>query len=159
MYKPTIGLLVLATALLAMLLVACGGGEEPTAPAAAGQSAATPTVEAMMEEATPTPEPTPTATPTPAPPLNVYESGQTIPDFPLRHPQCSKKRRVVSDIWWRERCHNNGKWGDRLSTVTPRTPAFPGKAVVLKTVASPPVRFGSRIPLTLRVPRPLQRPR
>ena len=30
----------------------------------------------------PTPTPLPTNTPTPAPPLNVYESGQTIPDFP-----------------------------------------------------------------------------
>ena len=29
----------------------------------------------------PTPTPLPTNTPTPAPPLNVYESGQTIPDF------------------------------------------------------------------------------
>ena len=57
-----LGLLALA-ATLAMLLVACGGEEEPTAPAAAGQSAATPTVEAMMEEATATPVPVPTAAP------------------------------------------------------------------------------------------------
>ena len=63
-----LGLLALA-AILAMLLVACGDEEEPTAPAAAGQPEATPTVEAMM--ATPTPRPTPTlaaiAAPTPTP--------------------------------------------------------------------------------------------
>ena len=58
-----LGLLALA-AILAMLLVACGDEEEPTAPAAAGQSAAPPTVEAMMEEATATPVPIPTAPPT-----------------------------------------------------------------------------------------------
>ena len=76
--------------ILAMLLVACRIEEEPTAPADAGQPAATPTVEATMEEATATPVPVPMSTPrptatprpTPAPPLNVYESGQTIPDFP-----------------------------------------------------------------------------
>ena len=42
-----------------MLLVACGDEEEPTAPTAAGQPAATPTVEAIAEEATATPRPTP----------------------------------------------------------------------------------------------------
>ena len=70
--------------ILAMLLVACRIEEEPTAPADAGQPTATPTVEVMMEEATATPVPVPMSTPrpTPAPPLNVYESGQTIPDFP-----------------------------------------------------------------------------
>ena len=52
-----LGLLALA-AILAMLLVACGSEAEPTAPAAGGQPAATPTVEAMMEEAILTPEPT-----------------------------------------------------------------------------------------------------
>ena len=67
-----LGLLALA-AILAILLAACGGEEEPAAPAAAGQSAATPTAEAMMEEATATPVPIPTATqlptatPTPLP--------------------------------------------------------------------------------------------
>ena len=61
-----LGLLALA-AILAMLLVACGDEEEPTAPAAAGQSAATNTVEAMMEEAIATPTPTPTVTPAPIP--------------------------------------------------------------------------------------------
>ena len=70
MYKPAIGLLAVATALLAMLLVACGGEEEPTAPAAAGQPEATNTAEAMMEEATATPEAlTPTTTPIPWSPL------------------------------------------------------------------------------------------
>ena len=59
-----LGLLALA-AISAMLLVACGDEEEPTAPAAAGQPAATPTVEAMMEEATATPVPIQTATPRP----------------------------------------------------------------------------------------------
>ena len=68
MHKPAIGLLVVATAFLAMLLVACEDSkEEPTAPAAAGQPKATPTVEAIMEEATATPDPTPTATPVPEP--------------------------------------------------------------------------------------------
>ena len=61
-----LGLLALA-AILAMLLAACGDEEEPTAPAAAGQLAVPPTVEAMMEEATATPDPTPTATPIPEP--------------------------------------------------------------------------------------------
>ena len=61
-----LGLLALA-AILAMLLVACSDEEDPTAPVAAGQSAATPTVETMMEEATATPVQTPEATPTPAP--------------------------------------------------------------------------------------------
>ena len=59
-----LGLLALA-AILAMLLVACGDEEEPTAPTAAGQPAAPSTVEAMMEEATATPVPIPTATPRP----------------------------------------------------------------------------------------------
>ena len=34
----------------------------------------------------PTPTPLPTNTPTPAPPLNVHESGQTIPEFPSGFP-------------------------------------------------------------------------
>ena len=51
--------------ILAMLLVACGGAEEPPSPAAAGQPEATPTVEAMMEEAPATPDPIPTSTPRP----------------------------------------------------------------------------------------------
>ena len=64
-----LGRLALA-AILAMLLVACGSEEEPTAPAAPSaapsaqrQSAATPTAEALMEEATATPVPVPTAAP------------------------------------------------------------------------------------------------
>ena len=59
-----LGLLALA-AILAMLLVACGDEEEPTAPAATGQPVAPPTVETMMEEATATPVPIQTATPRP----------------------------------------------------------------------------------------------
>ena len=65
--KGALATLALA-AILAMLLVACEDSkEEPTAPAAAGQPEATPTVEAIMEEATATPDPTPTATPVPEP--------------------------------------------------------------------------------------------
>ena len=65
--KGALAALALA-AILAMLLVACEDSkEEPTAPAAAGQPEATPTVEAIMEEATATPDPTPTATPVPEP--------------------------------------------------------------------------------------------
>ena len=56
--------LVALAAIFAMLLVACVDEEEPTATTAAGQPA-TPTVEAMMEEATATPVPVPTATPRP----------------------------------------------------------------------------------------------
>ena len=66
--ETAVALAALALAsILAMLLVACGGEEEPTATAAAGQSAATPPVEAMMEEATATPVPVPTSTPIPEP--------------------------------------------------------------------------------------------
>ena len=94
MHKPAIGLLVVATALLATLLVACGGDEGPNPTADAGQPAAPPTVEAMREDTTATPvsvltsmpRPTGTPTSTPATPLNVYESGQTIPDFPSGSP-------------------------------------------------------------------------
>ena len=56
--KEALALAALA-AVLAMLLAACGGGEEPTAPTAAGQPEASSTAEAMVEAA-PTPEPTPT---------------------------------------------------------------------------------------------------
>ena len=98
--QRALGLFALS-AILAMLLVACGGEEEPTATSAPQQAAATPTptAEAMMEEATPTAEammeaatPTPeammeaaTATPTPVPtatPIPVEEqvdfSGKTV---------------------------------------------------------------------------------
>ena len=98
--QRALGLFALAT-ILAMLLVACGGEEEPTATSAPQQAAATPTptaeammeeptptAEAMMEEATPTPEAmmeAATATPTPRPtatPIPVDEqvdfSGKTV---------------------------------------------------------------------------------
>ena len=98
--QRALGLFALA-AILAMLLVACGGEEEPTATSAPQQAAATPTptaeammeeptptAEAMMEEATPTPEAmmeAATATPTPRPtatPIPVDEqvdfSGKTV---------------------------------------------------------------------------------
>ena len=55
---PALAALVLA-ATFAMLLVACGGEGESTTASSQGQPEATSTVEAMMEEATPTPEPTP----------------------------------------------------------------------------------------------------
>ena len=59
-----LGLFALA-AILAMLLGACGGEEEPTAPAAAGQPAATPTATPTLEPtAAPTATSRPTATPT-----------------------------------------------------------------------------------------------
>jgi hypothetical protein len=99
--KRALGLFALAS-VLAMLVVACGGEEEPTATSAPQQAAATPTptaeammekptptAEAMMEEkATPTPEamtekPTPTPRPAPtATPIPVEEqvdfSGKTV---------------------------------------------------------------------------------
>ena len=102
--KRAIGLFALA-AVMAMLVVACGGEEDPTPtpqPDAPAQPAAptatptaammaeepTPTAEAMMEEATPppeamteTPDPTPTPRPTPTP-IPVEEqvdfSGKTV---------------------------------------------------------------------------------
>lgn len=102
--KQAIGLFALA-AVMAMLVVACGGEDEPTAtsqPDTSSQPAAptatptaammaeepTPTAEAMMEEATPTPgamtetpDPTPTPRPTPTP-IPVEEqvdfSGKTV---------------------------------------------------------------------------------
>ena len=61
-----LGLLALA-AILAMLLVACSDEEEPTVPAVPRQPAATPTVEAVMEEAPATPVPVPTSTSIPEP--------------------------------------------------------------------------------------------
>ena len=104
MHNPAMSLLVVATALLAFLLAGCSDETTPTPiPTAVPTPTATPTLtpvptatDAPAPTTTPIPTPTgapaPTSTatpvptaapaPTPAPPLNVYESGQTIPDFP-----------------------------------------------------------------------------
>ena len=76
--------------LLAVVLVGCSSEPSPApvdtplpspTSTAALATSNTPTA-APTSTATAAPTPTPAPTPMPAPPLNVYESGQTIPDFP-----------------------------------------------------------------------------
>ena len=76
--------------LLAVVMVGCSSEPSPApvdtplpspTSTAALATSNTPTA-APTSTATAAPIPTAAPTPTPAPPLNVYESGQTIPDFP-----------------------------------------------------------------------------
>ena len=86
MRKPPMSLLVVATALLAIVVVGCS---EDSIPATTATPTATPTLTPVptatatpRPTATPTPIPAATLTPTPSLPLSVYESGLTISDFP-----------------------------------------------------------------------------
>ena len=84
--------------LFAMVLVGCSDEPTPTPVSTQTDTPAPASTATLIPTATPTPEPTPAPTaaptaaptpaptPTPAPPLNVYESGQTIPDFPMGIP-------------------------------------------------------------------------
>ena len=78
MNRPVMSLLVVAAVLLTVLLVGCSDDTAST-------PMATPTPEpTSAPTATPALTPAPTAAPTPTPvlQLNVFEFGQTIPDFP-----------------------------------------------------------------------------
>ena len=100
MNRPAMSLLVVAAVLLTILLAGCSDETAPTPTATSTpEPTSTPTDTPTLTPvpmATPTPEPTstptdtptltpvPTAAPTPTPvlQLNVFESGQSIPDFP-----------------------------------------------------------------------------
>ena len=79
MHKPAIGLLVVVTALLAILLAGCS--DEPT-PTPIDTPAPTPTatlIPTATPISTPTPTPIPTPTPTPYPTATPYPSGPSVP--------------------------------------------------------------------------------